>query len=149
MSQENVVRRLEHSPFPSTRTARSRPLARRVYLVLLAILLLALALRLWRLDQNDYGNAYYTAAVRSMTVSWHNFLYNSFDPAGFVSLDKPPVALWVQVLSVKLFGFRGLSVLLPQILDGVAAVALLYHLMQHQGGQRLAFSQLSFLLSRR
>src|SRR5438128_12321651 len=62
-------------------------------------------LRLWDLQQNRWGTTYYTAAVRSGMDSWHNFFYNSFDPGGFVSVDKPPVALWVQVLSAKLFGF--------------------------------------------
>jgi hypothetical protein len=90
-----------------------------------AVLLLAAALRLWRLDQNGYDNEYYAAAVRSMASGWHAFLYNAFDPTGFVSVDKPPVALWLQVLAVKLFGFHGLTVLLPQVVEGVAAVALL------------------------
>jgi hypothetical protein len=88
---------------------------------LLAVLAGAAALRLWRLDQNGFGNEYYTAGVRSMSLSWHNFLYNSFDPAGFISVDKPPVALWIQVASVKLFGFHALGVLIPQALEGVAA----------------------------
>ena len=90
---------------------------------LTAVLVLTATLRLWRLSQNGYGNDYYSAAVRSMTASWHNFLYAAFDPAGFVSVDKPPVALWVQVASVKLFGFHGLSVLGPQVLEDVAAPA--------------------------
>ena len=69
-----------------------------------------------------------------MSGDWHNFLYNSFDPAGFVSIDKPPVALWVQVASVKLLGFSGLSLILPQILEGLAAIWLLYHLVQRRLG---------------
>jgi 4-amino-4-deoxy-L-arabinose transferase-like glycosyltransferase len=101
---------------------------------LLALLSAAAALRLWRLDLNGFGNEYYTAGVRSMSLSWHNFFYNSFDPAGFVSVDKPPVALWIQVASVKLFGFHALSVLIPQALEGVAAVALVYHLVQRRFG---------------
>ena len=100
----------------------------------MAVLLLAAALRLWRLDQNGYDNQYYSAAVRSMADNWHNFLYNSFDPAGFVSVDKPPAALWVQVASVKLFGFHELSILLPQVLEGLATVWLLYHLVQRPFG---------------
>ena len=56
------------------------------------VMALGLGLRLWRLNQNGYGTQYYSAGVRSMMDSWHNFLFNSFDPAGFVSLDKPPVA---------------------------------------------------------
>src|SRR5712692_7437470 len=69
------------------------------------IILLAAALRLWRLDQNGFGTEYYTAGVRSMMQSWHNFFFNAFDPAGFVSIDKPPIAFWVQVASTKIFGF--------------------------------------------
>ena len=91
-------------------------------------------LRLWRLDQNGFDNEYYAAAVRSMMVGWHAFFYNSFDPAGFVSVDKPPLALWIQVASVKLFGFRPLAVLLPQVLEGVAAVAVLSHLVRRHWG---------------
>ena len=69
-----------------------------------------------------------------MTNNWRNFLYNSFDPAGFVSVDKPPVALWIQVASVKLFGFHGLSVLIPQVLEGLASVWIVYHLVQRRFG---------------
>src|SRR5262245_18738643 len=84
-----------------------------------AVLLLAAVLRLWRLEQNGYDNEYYAAAVRSMSGAWHNFVYVAFDPAGFVSVDKPPVAFWLQVASVKVLGFHGLAVLLPQVLAGV------------------------------
>ena len=100
-----------------------------------AILLLAATLRLWRLDQNGFGNEYYTAGVRSMSQSWRNFLYHAFDPAGYVSVDKPPLASWIQVASVKLFGFHGLSVLVPQVLEGVAAVWLVHHLVQRRFGR--------------
>jgi 4-amino-4-deoxy-L-arabinose transferase-like glycosyltransferase len=105
-----------------------------VRLALPAIFRLAAALRLGRLDQNGFGNEYYTAGVRSMSAGWHNFLYHAFDPAGFVSVDKPPVAMWIQVAAVKLFGFQGLSVLVPQVLEGLAAVWLVYHLVQRRFG---------------
>lgn len=100
----------------------------------IAVLALAAALRLWRLDQNGFDNEYYAAAVRSMTAGWHTFFYNSFDPAGFVSVDKPPLALWIQVASVEVWGFRPLAVLLPQVLEGVAAVAVLSHLARRHWG---------------
>jgi 4-amino-4-deoxy-L-arabinose transferase-like glycosyltransferase len=102
--------------------------------VQVVVLALAAILRLWRLDQNGFDNEYYAAAVRSMTAGWHTFFYNSFDPAGFVSVDKPPLALWIQVASVKVFGFRPLAVLLPQVLEGVAAVAVLSHLVRRHWG---------------
>jgi len=105
-----------------------------VRLALTAIFFLAAVLRLWRLDQNGFGNEYYTAGVRSMSASWHNLLYHAFDPAGFLSVDKPPVAMWIQVAAVKLFGFQGLTVLVPQVLEGLAAVWLVYHLVQRRFG---------------
>lgn len=103
-------------------------------LALAMVVAVAAGLRLWRLDQNGWDNEYYAAAVRSMAVSLHNFLYNAFDPAGFVSVDKPPVALWIQVLGVKLLGFQGVSVLLPQVVEGLGAVLLAYHLVRRASG---------------
>lgn len=97
-----------------------------------AILLLALLVRLWGLDKGHWGAEYYTAAVRSMSMSWRNFFYCAFDPAGFISIDKPPVAFWLQVVSVKLFGFSPLAIFLPQILAGVASVAILFHLVRRR-----------------
>ena len=82
-------------------------------MALVTVLIFALVFRLWGLDQNRWGIEYYTAAVRSMAMNWHNFFYTAFDPAGFISVDKPPVALWLQVISVKLFGFHPLSILMP------------------------------------
>ena len=67
--------------------------------------MLAGALNLWALEQNGWANEYYAAAVRSMASTWHAFLYGSFDPAGVMTVDKPPLALWVQALSVRVFGF--------------------------------------------
>jgi 4-amino-4-deoxy-L-arabinose transferase-like glycosyltransferase len=107
---------------------------RSALLALGAIVLGALAIRLWNIDQNGYGTEYYSAGVRSMLASWHNFFFNSFDPAGFVSLDKPPLAFWIQAASAKLFGFGSLSILLPQVLEGVLAIVLLYHLVQRHFG---------------
>lgn len=96
---------------------------------LLATLVVAAFLNFYRLDQNGYTNEYYTAAVRSMLVSWHNFFFNSYDPAGFITIDKPPVAFWLQTISAWLFGFNGVSVLIPSALAGVASVALLYQMV--------------------
>jgi 4-amino-4-deoxy-L-arabinose transferase-like glycosyltransferase len=101
----------EFTPLPAGSSSRS---ARRWEVTaLLAVLLLALILRAWGLKQNGWGAEYYTAAVRSMAANGHNFFYAAFDPEGFISVDKPPISLWIQVASVKLFGFSPLSVLLP------------------------------------
>jgi len=83
---------------------------------------LAALARTWQLSQNEFGRQYYAAGVRSMLDSWHNFVFNAFDPAGFVSIDKPPVAIWLQVASAKLLGFSALSVRLAQVLAGLGAI---------------------------
>jgi 4-amino-4-deoxy-L-arabinose transferase-like glycosyltransferase len=91
-----------------------------------------------RLAQNEYGNTFYSAAVKSMLSSLHNFLYVSFDPGGLVSIDKPPLAVWVQVASVKLFGFSPLSLLLPEAIVATIAVAAIYFVLARRLGTAAA-----------
>ncbi len=91
-----------------------------------AVLLVAALLRLWRLDRNGFGNGYYAAAVRSMLVSPSNFFFGAFDPAGFITVDKPPGAIWVQAISARIFGYRGLSLLVPQAIFGIATAAVIF-----------------------
>src|SRR6476661_3393793 len=93
---------------------------------LAALLVVAGLLNLWALGRNGWANEYYSAAVRSMSSNWHAFLYGSFDQSGVMTVDKPPLALWVQALSVRVFGFNSWSLLVPQALMGVASVALTY-----------------------
>ncbi len=90
------------------------------------VLALSGVLNGWALGTVGWGNAYYAAAVRSMTQSWHNFVFASFEPGGFVSVDKPPLSLWVQTLSAKVFGFHPLSLLVPQAVAGVLSVWFVY-----------------------
>lgn len=98
------------------------------------VLVLAAVLRLWRLEANGFGTEYYAAGVRSALQGGALLFYNSFDPAGFISLDKPPVAFWIQAAFAKLLGFSGWTIHLPQALAGVASVALLYRLMRRPFG---------------
>jgi 4-amino-4-deoxy-L-arabinose transferase-like glycosyltransferase len=102
-------------------------------LALAAVLILSAFLNLFWLPGEGYTNSYYAAAVKDMLTSWHNFFFVSFD-AGFVSVDKPPLGLWIQAASAKLFGFNGLSLLLPQAIAGVLSVALIYHLVRRAFG---------------
>ena len=93
---------------------------------LAATVLVGLAFNAWALSNNGFGNAYYAAATRSMTRSWSNFFFVSFDPGGFISVDKPPVALWIEALSARVFGYGTWSLLLPSALAGAASVAVLW-----------------------
>ena len=118
------------------RGARARALALRAPRPeLLALLALAAVLNLWALSRNGWANDYYSAAVRSMSSSWHDFLFASLDQSGVMTVDKPPLALWVQSLSVRVFGFHSLSMLVPQALMGVASVALVYDLVRRRFGR--------------
>jgi 4-amino-4-deoxy-L-arabinose transferase-like glycosyltransferase len=102
------------------------------------VLLLALGLRLWRLEDNGLGTEYYAAGVRSALQGAALFFYNAFDPAGFISLDKPPVAFWIQTGFARLLGFSGWSIHLPQALAGTASVAILYGLVRQPFGAAAA-----------
>ena len=98
------------------------------------VLVLAAVVRLWRLEDNGFGTEYYAAGVRSALQGGALLFYNSFDPAGFLSLDKPPVAFWIQAAFAKVLGFSGWTIHLPQALAGVASVALLYRLVRRPFG---------------
>jgi 4-amino-4-deoxy-L-arabinose transferase-like glycosyltransferase len=95
--------------------------------VALAALLLGTALAyIWNLSESGYANSFYAAAVEAGTKSWKAFFFGSLDSSNFITVDKPPASLWVMALSGRIFGFSSFSMLLPQALEGVAAVWLLY-----------------------
>src|ERR1700722_1909842 len=83
------------------------------------------ALRLIHIGQVP-PDPFYDAAVRSMTLSWHNFFFGAYEPGGSVSIDKPPIDLWLQVISVKLLGFSSTTLKLPEAFAGTASVPFLY-----------------------
>jgi 4-amino-4-deoxy-L-arabinose transferase-like glycosyltransferase len=126
---------------PSSHETRARSLERlrgvRLgphHLALAGVLALSAVVNMHRISQNGYGNIFYSAGVKSMLRSWHNFLFVSFDPGGLIMVDKPPLGLWVQALSAKLFGFTPLAVLLPEAIIGVLSVALLYLVLARRLG---------------
>lgn len=103
-------------------------------LALGAIMVLAALLRFANLEAIGQANTYYTAAVASMLQSWPNFFFVAAEPGGSVSVDKPPLGLWLQTLSAFFLGVNGFAVVLPQLLAGLAAVLLLFHLVQRSFG---------------
>jgi 4-amino-4-deoxy-L-arabinose transferase-like glycosyltransferase len=110
------------------------------FLALGIVLAVATVLRLWGLAENGFGNTYYAAAVRSMSLNGHNAFFGAYDPAGFLSVDKPPLALWVQTFSARALGYGPLALHLPQALAGVASVALLWHLVRGAFGAAAALA---------
>jgi 4-amino-4-deoxy-L-arabinose transferase-like glycosyltransferase len=95
-------------------------------LALPTLLLVTAAAYLWDLSASGYANSFYAAAVQAGTKSWKAFFFGSIDSSNFITVDKPPASLWVMALSGRIFGFSSWSMLAPQALEGVAAVALLY-----------------------
>jgi 4-amino-4-deoxy-L-arabinose transferase-like glycosyltransferase len=101
---------------------------------LLALLLATAVLYLWDLSASGDANSFYTAAVWAGTRSWKALFFGSLDPSNAITVDKPPAALWVMGLSGRIFGFSSWSMLVPQALEGVASVGLLYAAVRRWSG---------------
>jgi 4-amino-4-deoxy-L-arabinose transferase-like glycosyltransferase len=99
---------------------------------------------------------FYGAAARSMSESWHDFIFGAFDPAGTVTVDKLPGALWMQALSLRVFGFHIWALVLPQVIEGVLTILVLYRAVRRLAGPAagltaaavLAVTPIAVLLSR-
>ena len=87
-----------------------------------ALLAATALLYCWNLSINGYGNDFYAAAAQAGGLSWKAWLFGSLDPGNVITVDKPPAALWVTGLSVRIFGMNSWAVLAPQALMGVVAV---------------------------
>ncbi|HEY1989131.1 MAG TPA: glycosyltransferase family 39 protein [Acidimicrobiales bacterium] len=103
-----------------------------------AIFVSTLVLYTWNLSAVGMSNTFYAAAVKSGTVSWKAFFFGSLDPGNFITVDKPPAALWVEELSGRVFGFSSWSMLLPEALAGVACVMIVYRLVRRWAGETAA-----------
>ena len=127
---------------PSPPPASSDPLARRSALTrfvvgreedarwvrpaLLGLLVATAVLYLWGLGASGWANSFYSAAAQAGTKSWKAFFFGASDAAASITVDKPPASLWIMALSARIFGLSSWSVLVPQALEGVAAVGFLY-----------------------
>lgn len=101
---------------------------------LIGTVFLSFFLQFYRIWEEGYGNTYYAVAVKSMLQNFHAFFYASYDPAGFVTVDKPPVSLWIQTAFAYVFGFKGWALILPSVLAGVISVILLYVIIKPRFG---------------
>ena len=93
---------------------------------LLALLIGTSFLYVWGLGASGWANSFYSAAVQAATKSWKAFFFGSSDAANFITVDKPPASLWVMELSARMFGVNAWSILVPQALEGVATVGILF-----------------------
>ncbi|HET7667066.1 MAG TPA: glycosyltransferase family 39 protein [Mycobacterium sp.] len=102
------------------------------------LLVATAALYLWNLSASGWANAFYSAAAQAGASDWTAMLFGSSDAANAITVDKTPASLWVVDVSVRLFGLNPWSVLVPQALEGVAAVALLYAAVRRASGDGAA-----------
>lgn len=100
-----------------------------------AVLMVAAAgLYLWNLSINGWANSFYSSAIQAGSQSWKAWFFGSSDSANSITVDKPPMSLWIPGLSVRLFGLNSWAILVPQALMGVASVALLYLIVRKRFG---------------
>jgi 4-amino-4-deoxy-L-arabinose transferase-like glycosyltransferase len=115
--------------------ARSWVRGVRIDPVLLAVLALAAALCLWNLTISGYSNDYYAAAAKAGSESWKAWFFGALDPGSFITVDKPPLSLWLTGLSARALGFSSFSILLPQALCTIASVGLLHATVRRTFGR--------------
>ncbi len=104
---------------------------------LLVITVLAAVLYAWGINHSQY-HTFYANAARSMTESWKAFFYGSFDPGNSITLDKLPGFLWPQAISARIFGFHPWALTLPQVIEGVASLLVLYRVVRRWAGVNAA-----------
>ena len=88
------------------------------------------------LDRSGWANAFYSAAAQAGSQSWKAFLFGSSDAANSITVDKPPLSLWLPSLGIRIFGLNTWSILVPQALMGVASVAILWDAVRRPSAKR-------------
>ena len=132
-----VTATLETPPADTDSVPRTRLTAATWNRVGLVVLLVGTAVMyLWNITINGMGNQFYAAAAQAGSNDWEALLFGSLDPHNFITVDKPPVSQWVMGLSGQIFGFSSASMMIPQALMAVAAVALLYGAVARISGPR-------------
>jgi 4-amino-4-deoxy-L-arabinose transferase-like glycosyltransferase len=97
----------------------------------LAVLLVGTAASfLWGLDRNGWANPFYSAAAQAGSQDWKAFFYGSLDAGNLITIDKPPLSIWIMSLSVRLFGLNSWALLVPQALMGIATTWLIYKIIR-------------------
>jgi len=104
-------------------------------ILILVIMAFSFGLHMYKIESIGDANSYYTAAVKSMLQSWSNFFFVAAEPGGSVSVDKPPLGLWIEAVFAYFLGLSGFSVSLPNILAGVFGIPLLYIMVKKYMGE--------------
>ncbi|MFN8383821.1 MAG: glycosyltransferase family 39 protein [Anaerolineales bacterium] len=104
-------------------------------ILVIAIMAFSFGIHMYNIESIGDANAYYTAAVKSMLQSWSNFFFVAAEPGGSVTVDKPPLGLWIEAVFAYFLGVSGFSVSLPNIIAGVFGIPLLYSMVKKYMGE--------------
>ncbi|HMV28652.1 MAG TPA: glycosyltransferase family 39 protein, partial [Anaerolineales bacterium] len=126
---------LPFQPQPSTLSKKILPGVTIGTLIVIVIMVASFGLHMLNIDAIGNANEYYTAAVKSMLQSWSNFFFVAAEPGGSVTVDKPPLGLWIEAIFAYFLGVSGFSVSLPNILAGVFGIGLLYSMVKKYMGE--------------
>lgn len=126
---------LPSQPQPSTLGKKLLPGVTIGALIVAVIMVASFALHMINIDAIGNANEYYTAAVEAMLKSWSNFFFAAAEPGGSVTVDKPPLGLWIEAIFAYFLGVSGFSVSLPNILAGVFGIGLLYSMVKKYMGE--------------
>jgi len=126
---------LPSQPQPSALSKKILPGVNVGTLIVAAIMIASFTLHMLNIEAIGNANEYYTAAVKSMLQSWSNFFFAAAEPGGSVTVDKPPLGLWIEAIFAYFLGVSGFSVSLPNILAGVFGIGLLYSMVKKYMGE--------------
>lgn len=126
VSQSTTLRNRDIASLSDSRLLLRRPWWELPALVL--IMLGAAVLYVWGLAANGWANPYYSAAVQAGLHDPAAFFFGSADWGNSITVDKPPLSLWIMGLSVRLFGLNTWALLLPQAAMTSCSTLLIYHL---------------------
>ncbi|GAB3492507.1 ArnT family glycosyltransferase [Flexivirga lutea] len=101
---------------------------------MIALLVATAVLYFSNLTASGWANSFYSAAAQAGSVDWEAFFFGSSDAANSITVDKPPAALWVMALSIRVFGLNSFAILMPEVLMGVATVGLVYSMVRRHFG---------------
>ena len=122
------VRRLEWAFWrsPPEQPGWARP-------VLLGVAAVAALLYAWNITSAGLA-PFYSVAVKSMSESWKAFFYGAFDPRATITIDKLAGSFLPQALSARVFGYHAWSLALPQVVEGVISVLVMYRVVRRWAG---------------
>lgn len=108
--------------------------ARADWIALAVLMVTSCFIFLWNLDASGYANEFYSAAAQAGSQNWEAFLWGSLDAGNAITVDKPPAAIWLMALSIRILGLSSFAILLPQALMGIGCTYLCYAITRRYWG---------------